>query len=162
MGVSLSGDWGKVRAKLEKNPGARLRAAIRMATIRSAMLLVREIKTGIRDQAPGGEPFTPLAEVTIRRKGSSKALIDTGFLVAKITERILGDGSAFVGLLRGTANKDGDDLVNIGAVMEYGATIEQENGVVIVIPPRPFLHPTMEKHRPQILAGYRAAIASVL
>ncbi len=161
MGVSLFGDWAKVRAKLEKNPGARLKAAIRTATIRNAMLLVREIKKGIRDQAPGGQAFAPLAEVTIKRKGSSKALIDTGFLVAKITERILSDGSAFVGLMRGTANKKGEDLVNIGAVMEYGATIEQENGVTIVIPPRPFLHPTMEKHRPRVLANYRAAIASV-
>lgn len=161
MGAKLTGDWKAVRAKLEKNPGARLRMAIRMATVRNAALLVREIKKGIRDQAPGGKAFPPLAEVTIRRKGSSKALIDTGFLLSSVTERILGDGSAFVGLLRGTANKAGGDLVNIGAVMEYGATIEQANGVVIVIPPRPFLHPTMEKYRSQVLANYRAAIASV-
>jgi hypothetical protein len=32
---------------------------------------------------------------------------------------------AFVGLLRGTVNKDGENMVNIGAVMEYGATINQ-------------------------------------
>jgi hypothetical protein len=162
MGASLYGDWAKVRGKLEKNPGARLRAAIRTATIRNATLLVREIKKGIRDQAPGGQAFPPLAEVTIKRKGSSKALIDTGFLLAKITERILGDGSAFVGLLRGTTNKAGGDLVNIGAVMEYGATIEQANGVVIVIPPRPFLHPTMERYRGKVIENYRVAIASVL
>ncbi|MCK7511753.1 MAG: hypothetical protein MZV70_52060 [Desulfobacterales bacterium] len=37
--------------------------------------------------------------------------------------------------------------MNIGAVMEYGATIQHPNGAVIVIPPRPFLHPTMEKYR---------------
>jgi hypothetical protein len=161
MGASLTGDWKQVRAKLEKNPGARLRMAIRTATLRNSMLLVREIKKGIRDQAPGGKAFAPLAQVTIKRKGSSKALIDTGFLLAKITERILSDGSAFVGLLRGTTNKAGGDLVNIGAVMEYGATIEQNNGVVIVLPPRPFLHPTMEKYHFRIEANYRAAIASV-
>ncbi len=32
-----------------------------------------------------------LAESTIRRKGSSKALIDTGFLINAITQKIMGD-----------------------------------------------------------------------
>ena len=161
MGASLFGDWSKVQAKLANHPGERLRRALRLATLRNALLLVREIKKGITDQAPGGVPFEPLAQVTIDRKGSSKALIDTGFLRAKITERMLADGGAFVGLLRGTTNKKGKDLVNIGAVMEYGATIEMPSGATIVIPPRPFLHPTMEKYRPEILRNYERAIASV-
>ena len=67
-----------------------------------------------------------------------------------------------MGLLRGTVNKDGNDLVNIGAVMEYGATIQHPNGAVIVIPPRPFLHPTMEKYREQIIENYRQAIRAAL
>jgi hypothetical protein len=147
MGVKRFGDWEKAKAKLAANPGARLALAIRQATIKNALLLVREIKRGIRSQAPGGKAFVKLAESTIARKGSSKALIDTGFLVNSITQRILSD-RAFVGLLRGTVNKDGDDLVNIGAV--------------IVIPPRPFLHPTMEKYREQIIENYRQAIRSVI
>jgi len=52
--------------------------------------------------------------------------------------------------------------VNIGAVMEYGATIQHPNGAVIVIPPRPFLHPTMEKYREQVVENYRQAIRSVI
>jgi hypothetical protein len=161
MGVKRFGDWDKARAKLAGNPGARLALALRQATVKNAILLVREIKRGIRSQAPGGKPFVKLAESTIRRKGSSKALIDTGFLVNAITQRILVD-KAFVGLLRGTVNKDGEDLVNIGAVMEYGATIRHPNGAVIVIPPRPFLHPVMEKYRDQVLENYRAALRSIL
>lgn len=159
MGVKRFGDWDKAKAKLAANPGARLALAIRQATIKNALLLVREIKRGIRSQAPGGKAFVKLAESTIARKGSSKALIDTGFLVNSITQRLLTD-RAFVGLLRGTVNKDGDDLVNIGAVMEYGATIQHPTGAVIVIPPRPFLHPTMEKYREQIIENYRKAIRS--
>ena len=81
------------------------------------------------------------------RKGSSKALIDTGFLLNSITQRIMAD-RAFVGLLKGTVNKDGEDMVNIGAV--------------IVIPPRPFLHPVMEKYRDQVIENYRQAIRSVM
>jgi len=161
MGVKRFGDWDKARAKLAGNPGARLALALRQATVKNAILLVREIKRGIRSQAPGGKPFVKLAESTIRRKGSSKALIDTGFLVNAITQRILVD-KAFVGLLRGTVNKDGDDMVNIGAVMEYGATIQHPNGAVIVIPPRPFLHPIMEKYRDEILENYRKAVDAAM
>ena len=123
---------------------------------------MREIQRGIRSQAPGGQPFVKLAESTIERKGSSKALIDTGFSWSMpLTQKIMAD-KAFVGLLRGTVNKDGEDMVNIGAVMEYGATIKHPNGATIVIPARPFLHPVMEKYREQILQNYREAIRSAL
>ncbi len=113
MGVRRTGDWGKARAKLAAAPGARLTLALKRATLKNTVLLVREIKRGIRSQAPGGKPFAKLVESTIRRKGSTKALIDTGFLVNAITQKILAEG-AFVGLVRGTLNKEGDDLVNIG------------------------------------------------
>lgn len=63
-----------------------------------------------------------------------------------------------MGLLRGTVNKDGEDMVNIGAVMEYGATIKHPGGTTIIIPPRPFLHPVMERYRDQIIKNYRQAI----
>jgi len=161
MPVERFGDWDKVKARLENNPGARLAKAVRQATIQNALLLVREIKRGIVSQAPGGVSFTPLAESIIERKGSSKALIDTGFLLNSVTQRILAD-HAFVGLLRGTVNKDGEDMVNIGAIMEYGATITIPNGTTIVIPPRPFLHPTMEKYRDQVADNYRKAIRAAL
>jgi len=92
MGVKRFGDWEQAKAKLAANPGARLALAIRQATIKNALLLVREIKRGIRSQAPGGKAFVKLAESTIARKGSSKALIDTGFLVNSITQRILRTG----------------------------------------------------------------------
>ncbi len=157
MGVKRFGDWDKARAKLAGNPGARLALALRQATVKNAILLVREIKRGIRSQAPGGKPFVKLAESTIRRKGSSKALIDTGFLINAITQKIMAD-KAFVGLLRGTTNKDGEDIVNIGAVMEYGATVKHPNGATIIIPPRPFLHPVMEKYRDQIAENFIKAI----
>lgn len=135
--------------------------AIRQATIKNALLLVREIKRGIRDQAPGGKQFAPLAQVTIDRKGSSKALIDTGFLVNSITQKIMSD-RAFIGLLRTSLYKGGESAANIGTIMEYGCTINHPNGAVIVIPPRPFLHPTMEKYRNEVIGNYREALASVL
>ena len=161
MAVRRFGQWSKAKQVLGTNLGSRLAQALRQATVKNAMLLVREIKKGIVSQAPGDQPFAQLAESTIRRKGSSKALIDTGFLLASVTQLILGD-RAFVGLLRGTRNKDGDEMVNVGAIMEYGATINHPNGAVIVIPARPFLHPVMEKYRDQVVKNYREAIRSVL
>ncbi|MCB2141517.1 hypothetical protein KQH29_01095 [bacterium] len=161
MTVRRTGDWDKARAKINASLGPRLAAALKQATIRNALLLVREIQRGIRSQAPGGKPFAKLAQSTIDRKGSSKALIDTGFLVSAITQKIMAD-KAFVGLLRGTVNKDGEDMVNIGAVMEYGATIQHPSGATIIVPARPFLHPVMEKHRKEILENYRQAIRAVL
>jgi hypothetical protein len=161
MGVRRFGDWEKAKALLTNGFNQRLARAIRQATIKNAVLLVREIKRGIRDQAPGGKEFAPLAQVTIDRKGSSKALIDTGFLINSITQKILSDG-AFVGLLKASVYKDGESVANIGAIMEYGATIDHPSGAVIVIPPRPFLHPTMEKYRDQVIENYREALLSVL
>jgi len=157
MTVRRTGEWDKARAKLNASLGPRLAVALRQATIRNALLLVREIQRGIRSQAPGGVPFVQLAESTIDRKGSSKALIDSGFLVNSITQKIMAD-KAFVGLLRGTVNKDGEDMVNIGAIMEYGATIHHPNGATIIIPPRPFLHPVMEQYREEILENYQKAV----
>lgn len=141
--------------------GPRMAAALQAATVKNVLLLVREIQRGIKNQAPGGVPFAKLAESTIDRKGSGKALIDTGFLVNAITQKIMAD-KAFVGLLRGTVNAQGEDMVNIGAVMEYGTTIQHPSGATIIIPARPFLHPVMEQYREEILENYRKAIHCVI
>ena len=160
MEISRFGDWDKAKRLLTNGFNQRLALAIRKATIKNALLLVREIKWGIRSQAPGGKQFAPLAEITIKRKGSSKALIDTGFLINSITQKIMSD-RAFVGLLRTSISKDGESVANIGAIMEYGCTINHPSGAVIVIPPRPFLHPTMEKYKDEVMENYRIAIFSV-
>lgn len=161
MHVEKIGQWDEVKKLLTGNLGAKLAAALRQANIRNALLLVREIKRGIRSQAPGGQQFVKLAQSTIDAKGSSKALIDTGFLMASITQKIMPD-HAYVGLLRTAMNKNGDSLAMIGAIMEYGATIQHPSGATIIIPPRPFLHPVMEKYRPQVIENYREAIRSVM
>lgn len=161
MGVERFGDWERARRLLAQQPGARLALAVRQATVKAAILLVREVQRGIRSQAPGGQPFAQLAQSTIDRKGSSKALIDTGLLIHSITHRILRD-RAFVGLLKTTTYRDGESVANIGAVMEYGATIPMPNGTTVIIPPRPFLHPVMVQYRDEILDLYREALRTAL
>jgi len=156
MKVSKYWQWKKLERVLKNCLPANVEKVMKKAAKRCALLLVREIKLGIKSQAPGGRKFKPLAEATIEKKGSSKALIDTGFLLSAITQKIMGD-KAFVGLLRGTRNKDGDEIVNIGAIMEFGATIQQPNGVTIVIPARPFIHPVMEQHQDELKRIFREA-----
>ncbi len=46
------GDWDKARAKLAGNPGDRLALALRQATVKNAILLVREIKRGSAARLP--------------------------------------------------------------------------------------------------------------
>ena len=99
--------------------------------------------------------------MTIDRKGSSKALIDTSLLIDSVAENFLEDG-AFVGILRTCVYDDGKSVANIGAIVEAGATITPPSGAVIVIPPRPFLHPTMEKYRDEVIENYRKALLSVI
>ncbi|CAM2066721.1 hypothetical protein SCOR_15180 [Sulfidibacter corallicola] len=161
MAVKRTGDWQKAREMLSDRRLQRVSEALQQATHKASLLLVREIKRGIVAQAPGGKAFEPLAESTIKRKGSSKALIDTPFLIHQITQRIMRD-KAFVGLLRGTDHPNGEDLANIGAVMEFGATINHPNGATIIIPPRPFLHPVMEKYRDDIRFFYSCALQRIL
>lgn len=162
MAAELFGDWAKLKT-LGQQLERRLNAELKKATLRSALLLVREIKKGIVSQAPGGQQFAPLAQVTIDRKKSSKALINTSILLTAITQHIFNGGTAaFVGLLRTSMRPDGESNANIGAIMEYGATITMPNGTTIVIPARPFLHPVMEQHRATIQGYYHEALKAVI
>ncbi len=160
MGAGRIGDWNKVR-NLTTALDKKLQVAIYKATVKNAFLLKKEITQGIKKQSPGGEAFTPLKDATKKRKGSSKALIDTGFLINAITVLLMKD-KAFIGLLRTAINKSGDSVANIGAIMEYGATINRPGGGVIIIPARPFLHPVIEKFRDQVVKNYLGAIKDVL
>lgn len=161
MGVERTGDWKKVKKMLQSSRFDKVSKALQQATHKAAVLLVKEIKKGVIAQAPGGKAFTPLAESTVDKKGSSKALIDTGFLVNSITQLLQGD-QAFIGLLKTAVNDEGENMANIGAVMEYGATIKHPNGAVIVIPARPFLGPVYEAFEEEIIDCYKDALGTFL
>lgn len=118
------------------------------------------VKEGIVSGAPGGKVFRALREFTIARKGSSKPLIDNGDLVGSISYRLSGADSVFIGVKRGSKNKDGTDIADIAAVHEFGKIIavtpkmrvylaSQGFGLklsttYIYIPPRSFLRPVLE------------------
>lgn len=133
LAVNLKGDEivAQMLARFQKGAPSALRRAILV----EANLLRGEMVKGIRDQAPGGQTFAPLADSTIRMKrGKSKALINFGDLIRSVNVTEVGDlrqgGAAFVGVHRtarpygkaGRARSSalGKSLVNIAAIHEYG------------------------------------------
>ena len=163
------GDWGKALALLTV-AGAVTRRAANKAMLQEAQFFRKKIVQGIRQQAPGGKKFKPLADTTLKTRKfqgfrGTKALVRKGDLRNSIT--VVERGSLiFVGILKSATNKDGKSLVNIGAVHEFGSKpivipvtakmagflagalggAPPAGGVIIVrIPARPFIAPVFRK-----------------
>jgi hypothetical protein len=105
--------------------------ALRKCILKEGAILAGNMKKGIRDQAPGGVAFKPLAASTRKmKKNKSKALIMYGDLMRSINVTEVGDiktgGAAFVGVHRmakakgKTGGRRRTLLVNIAAIHEYG------------------------------------------
>lgn len=116
-------DFGKSQFRLVQFAN-RLSVAISQSIAYEATVLAGDIRRGIRSGAPGGKRFAPLAESTIKMKGSSKPLINHGDLLRSVHhERFNKDrysASYFVGVHRREKTKDGGEMVNIAEAMEYG------------------------------------------
>lgn len=124
--------------------------AIRKTTFQEAHLLRRMIVVGIRKQAPGGKPFRPLADATIKAKGSSKAVIDHGDYIRSINVKEIGGGVAFfVGVHKEARTPDGQSQANIGEVLEFGTRDRR-------IKPLPHLVPSYDKWK--VDAGKRTMV----
>jgi hypothetical protein len=117
------GQWPLARRILAG--GRRVKEAIDKALLQEAQFFRTKIVEGLREQAPGGQPFAPLAPTTlaIRRfrgfKGT-KALMVRGDLRNSITV-VKQPGGVFVGVLRTARGKGGQSLVNVAAVHEFGS-----------------------------------------
>jgi hypothetical protein len=144
-GLKKIGPWSRVGKLLSSAP-ERMRAAIDKALLQEAQFFRTKVVEGMREQAPGGNAFTPLAPTTlaIRRfrgfKGT-KALMVQGDLRNSVT--IVKDGEGvFVGVLRSAKSRTGRPLVNIAAVHEFGSP-----PIVVKLTPkaRAFLHAAFRK-----------------
>ena len=113
-----------------------------------ALFYARQIKDGIRKQAPGGKRFKPLADSTVARKGSSKALVDHGDLKAGITWTRPGKGMRFIGLLRTRQHPSGQTAANLGEIHEYGSKKRPGRP-----PARPFIRPIRDSLRIKMKAS---------
>jgi hypothetical protein len=87
---------------------------------KEAQILRKVIVKGIRNQAPGGKKFKPLADTTKMMKGSSKALIDKSDLINSVNVSDVEGSAIFVGVHRKELGKDGQELWNIAEIQEFG------------------------------------------
>jgi len=174
--VRTIGDWRKARRLLAAAP-QRFRQAMERAVLQEAHLYRKEIVQGLTRGSPGGQTFAPLAETTLatrRARGmrGTKPLIARGDLRRSVVVVKGPFGGAFVGILRTARGRDGQRLVNVAQVHEFGkvvafrltpksqafvasmmrkAGVEPREGksaggiVVVTIPARPFLRPVWEK-----------------
>ena len=89
------------------------------------------IRLGIRDQAPGGKPYSPplspwtlaARKYRLKKKGT-KIHIASGAMLRSINVQFTGKGAATVvnvGVKRGAREANGKDVVNIARVQEFGA-----------------------------------------
>jgi hypothetical protein len=138
--VQKVGDWSLAR-RILSSASRRFKDAIDKAVLQEAQFFRTKIIEGLREGAPGGQAFAPLAPTTlaIRRfrgfKGT-KPLIVRGDLRNSITVVKQGDG-VFVGVLRSAKAAGGQSLVNVAAVHELGS-----RPIVLKLTPkvRRFLH----------------------
>lgn len=144
-GFQKVGAWEKATALLA-TAGARAKHAARQAVLQEAHFFRKKIVEGMREQAPGGKAFKPLAPTTMAIRQAmgfkgEKALIRRGDLrnSIKVEET---SSVVFVGVLNNATNKDGKKLVNIGITHEFGG-----RPVVLPVTPkmRKFLHFAFEK-----------------
>jgi phage gpG-like protein len=127
----------------------KLESAAKAAIAKEAHEWAKEMRDGIRTQRSAREarpPWPPLAESTVARKGSTKMLIDTGTLMRAIVAERVSNMKWLVGVKRGARTRDGQKLVNIAAVHEFGSSGRSKGGGVAVrIPKRQFIAPVLRR-----------------
>jgi hypothetical protein len=180
-GSGLTGDWERAIRLLSNNP---VKKAIDIARNRIGIVGASMVKKGIRDGAPGGKEFAPLSPFTIwmRSNFSTKPLIDHGDLLGSITHELSGNSGVWIGARRGVRTKDGQDVVDIEDVHEYGRTIKvtdkmrrgfaarwksidgegwgiRKETKYIVIPERSFLRATFDRDEFQMMKVQKTAEA---
>ncbi len=178
MAGGTTGAWGPVLTTL-KNAKQDFKEAGKAILLKQGLLFRDQVVRGIRDQAPGGKAFKPLKPTTIAIRKffgfkGTKALMHRGDLVNAIRLQELGELSVFVGVSRTAKSSEGEALVDVAKLMEYGSKPivikitpkmaallhlafkkgatnlmgprPPSTGVIVVqIPARPFIGPVFEK-----------------
>jgi hypothetical protein len=117
--VELTGGWKKLKVMLS---AAQFEKALKTNLKRATTLNAQFVRREVRKRIQGGG-YTPNAALTVAIKGSTKALVDHADLMNAVTTVVVDEKTAFIGVQKQAKTKDGDDLVNIAAVVHEGVTI---------------------------------------
>ena len=141
-GGGMMGNWAGVSAMLTRG----LKSAKPVALKRAAAYFEGQVKKNLSSGGRlAGKPFVKLKAATLARrkrgKGSGKPtpLIDTGDMRNSVHPVVMDENTAFIGIRRGEIGREGQDLLDIAQVHEFG-TVSKKS-----IPARPFLRPVVDK-----------------
>jgi hypothetical protein len=134
MKVTKTGDWAQARHLLQTMP-YKLKTTVSIAFRQEAELLRKQIVQGLTKQAPGGKSFKELSVFTLAARRlknfkGTKALIRRGDLRGAISVIVRGE-EAFVGVPRKARDKDGNPVIDIAELNEFGS-----KPIVIPITPK--------------------------
>ncbi|RKI03384.1 hypothetical protein D7Y15_33095 [Corallococcus sp. AB030] len=192
MAVSRTGDWARARQLLAAG-SSRLEGAMQAALRQEAHALRKEVVQGLTQQAPGGESLRPPSPLTLAARqlagfSGTKALLVSGVLRNSISVVVEGD-EAFIGVPRLAKSPDGESLVDVAQLQEYGgppvvipmtpkmrrflfALLRQAGqartggsgrGVIVTqTPARPFLRPAFARFRQGASRRFLARVAKEL
>ncbi|MDC0714249.1 hypothetical protein POL68_37655 [Stigmatella sp. ncwal1] len=192
MAVSRTGDWARARQLLAAG-SSRLEGALQTALRQEAHALRKEVVQGLTQQAPGGEPLRPPSPLTLAARqlagfNGTKALLVSAALRNAISVVVEGD-EAFIGVSRSAKGPDGESLVDVAQLQEYGgppvvipmtpkmrrflfALLRQAGqahtggsgrGVIVTqTPARPFLRPAFARFRQGASRRFLARVAKEL
>jgi hypothetical protein len=150
--IKKTGDWDGF-AKMLAEAGSKFKANIKKATHNSGRLIQAKVKDRINANqvAPPTSPeFTAWKS---RHSFYTDTLRMTGDLEAAIKYENKNWNEGFVGVNRNATGKDGQRLVSIAQVMEYGPQSKPKKGL-----PKPFIRPVVEQVGKEIAENYQKAI----
>lgn len=180
MSPTFTGDWDKAMRILTGAPKV-IPQALHQAVLQEAHEIRRKMVAGFDTGAPAGQKFaahSPLTLAVRRMRGAkgSKIMVVSAALRNSISVVAVGQGAAFVGVLRTKRHKSGKSAVDIAKIHEYGKTWTMPMtprmrrflfaamrkagipprprakgapgaaSVTIRIPPRPFIGPVIAAH----------------
>ena len=191
MSLNKIGDWSRAQKFLREGPD-RANRGLKVSLRREAELFRKGVVKGIAEGAPGGKKFKKLSKFTLAMRKSRgfrgrKPLIRGGDY-RRSFKVVEAPGGVFVGVLRAARGKNGESLVNIAAVQEFGATItirmtdkmrkflamtfrkaglpkpttSTKSTLVVIIPARPVLQPVADKLRPGAVKRVEETMAKFL
>ena len=149
--IEKTGDWDGF-AKMLAEAGSKFKANVKKATDNSGQL----IKLRVKDRINSGQVTPKTSEKFTKWKTkhgySTDTLRMTGDLEAAIQYQDIAWNEGFVGVNRNAAGKDGQALVPIARIMEYGPR-KAKKGL-----PKPFIRPVVEELGQKVVEYYQEAV----
>lgn len=134
--TKLTGDWNRLANKLRSLPSD-ISQAKELGLQKAGNETVKTVKGHIERQDLG---WSPLDESTIKQKGHSKILVETGTLASHIDVTEVSKDSIFIGAKNATY-PNGEDVNDVLKYHEFGTETE---------PPRPLVRPSFNEVKPKV------------